>query len=79
MDSRSMPQFQSEEDNSAFLEGRVLLGALNGSGNASAPPQVVVSGASHAQMAASMGDGRGPGGSHQAQQAPFGSKQLSPI
>ena len=30
-DSRSMPQFQSEEDNSAILEGRALLGALNGS------------------------------------------------
>ncbi len=25
-----MPQFHSEEDNSAFLEGKVLLGALNG-------------------------------------------------
>ena len=29
-----MPQFQSEEDNSAFLEGKAILGALNGNPNA---------------------------------------------
>ena len=34
-DSRSMPQFNSEEDNSAILEGRAILGALNGNNNGS--------------------------------------------
>ena len=28
--NRSIPQFQSEEDNSAFLDGKAILGALNG-------------------------------------------------